>query len=378
MAHTHDLPTLDDLTRLAQPQEHAITVYVPSSPVVSERDLAFATAKSALDAAIGQLREEGARHNTQEAVRTQWEEIAADAEVWGGLSRSLAIFVTPEWHDVYVLPNRLESQSQVSTYFDLGQLVRAAASEQHAYALTLSANEWSLWEATATDRADELELAGDHPEDAGDATNRKGIRGRQHVGRLVGDEGKKVLLEKYAARVAEAVDAELLRVDPSSKSPLFVFANEPLLSMYSSAEQRREVVAVPGAPDELRPDEIDAVVRERLPELAAAQVSAQLERMGNDVSRGLVATELAEIARAAATGAVDALVYEFTVDILGSFDETTGEIVLAGADEGGYDLLSRIAVTVHRSGGDVIPVRADEVAGGVWNGVAVAHLRYAV
>lgn len=376
MTSRYELPTLDDLVRLAEPHDVAITVYAPTSPAANDRDVAITAVKSAVDTSIRALREHGLRHAVEKALRAQWDAIAADGELWGNLAASLAVFISPDSHHVYALPNQLESQQQVSTYFDLGQLVRSVATDQHAYALQLSANAWQLWEATATTRATELTPTGSYPTDAADATHRDEIRGRQHEGRLVGDEGKKTLLDTYATRVAEAVGAELGDRNPTS--PLFVFASETLQAMFNSAYgSRRQVVAIHGAADDLRPHQIDEAMRQRLPQLSAQRVDAQLERMGNDVPRGLVRTDVAEIARATAMGAVDALVYEFTVDILGTYDDVTGEVTLA-SDEPGYDLLSRIAIGVHQRGGDVIPVRDSEVSGGVWNGTAVAHLRYPI
>jgi hypothetical protein len=44
--------------------------------------------------------------------------------------------------------------------------------------------------------------------------------------------------------------------------------------------------------------------------------------------------------------------------------------------QGGYDLLSRIVVTVLDRGGEAIAVRPEEITATIWNGTAVAGLRY--
>ena len=274
-----------------------------------------------------------------------------------------------------MLPNALQNQSQVGTFFDIGQLVRAVTTPQEAYALTLSANGWNLWQATATTRAEEFALEGQYAADAADATNRATIRDRDHVGRLVGDEGKKLLLETYAKRVAEAVEVELAHVDPAANRPLFLFAADPLLSLYRGLDHKRELVLVPGSPDTLRPDQIDEAIRPGLSTLNATRVTALADDIGDGVARGLVATDLVDIGRAAATGAVSTLIYDFTVDILGRLDDTDGSITYS---DDGYDLLSRIAVTVLERGGDVIAARSEEVAADIWNGIAVAGLRFAL
>ena len=376
MATQYQLPTLDDLARLAEPHELAITIYVATSPYVSERTTSQVTAKSLFDSCITKVREAGVRHAAETALRQQWESVI-NGELWSRLSNSLAIFISEDSAEVYVLPNALENQQQVARYFDLGQLVRAVTSPQQAYALTLSSNGWNLWHATATTRATELELNGDHPIDAADANNRTTIRGPKPGNRLTGDAGRKTLLETYAKRVADAVDHELYRLDPQSEAPLFLFATDPLLDLYHAADKRRQVVSVHGAPDELKDFQIDEKIRGTLSTLNAERVAARLDKIGNDLAAGLVLTDLGDIGRAAVVGAVDVLVYDFVVDIVGRIDNVTGEV--SYADEGAsdaYDILSRIAMAVLAGGGEVIAVRRDEVSAGIWNGTAVAHLRY--
>ena len=374
MAPQYRLPNLDDLARLAEPHELAVTIYVQTSPIVTERAASQVAARSAFNACLSQVRAAGARHATETTLRERWESVVDD-ELWSNLSSSLAIFLSEDSAEVFVLPNALENQHQVARYFDLGQLVRAVTTPQQAYALTLSTNGWKLWQATATTRAAELTLAGNHPTDAADATNRSAISGPQPAHRLTGDDGRKQLLETYAKRVAEAVDSELRRLDPSPEAPLFLFATDPLLELYQVRE-RRPVVPVPGSPDELKDHQIDERIREQLTRLNAERISARLERIGDDLPAGLVVTDLGDIGRAAAFGAVDVLVYDFLIDIIGRIDTVTGEVIRTGDDADSYDVLSRIAMLVLATGGEVIAVRRDEVRADVWNGTAVAHLRY--
>ncbi|MDN5763398.1 MAG: hypothetical protein L0H41_13930 [Microlunatus sp.] len=372
MATQYHLPTLDDLARLAEPHELAITIYVQTSPIVSERATSHVAAKSAFDDCITQVRESGARHATETALREQWASVVND-ELWSNLSSSLAIFLSEDTSEVFVLPNALEYQHQVARYFDVGQLVRAVVSPQQAYALTLSAHAWKLWHATATTRAAEFTVSDDHPSDAAEATNRSTVGGSPSGDRLVVDQRRTLLLETYAKRVAEAVDAELGQQDPHAQAPLFLFATNPLLELYR-AQERRQVVPVHGAPDGLKDFQIDERIRESIGAINAERNSARLEKIGDDVSNGLVLTDVGDIGRAAVVGAVDVLVYDFTVDILGRIDNDSGQVTYN--DDDGYDLLSRIAMKVLATGGDVVAVRPDEVKAEVWNGTAVAHLRY--
>lgn len=370
----YQLPSVADLIELGREHQHAITVYAQTAPGADHRENNLLTVKSAVDRALRTVRESGASRAVETQLRQHWDRIAG-SDLWGNLSRSLAIFIADDVHEVYVLPNALETQLQVGQYFDIGQLVRAVTTPQEAYALTLSADGWNLWHATASSRAEEMTLGGEYAADAAEATNRATIRGRGQLGRLVGDEGKKTLLETYAKRVADAVDSELGQADPDRAQDLFLFATDPLLDLYRNLDHKRRVVAVPGAPDELRPDQIDDAIRKALPKINAERVNARLEEIGDAVSRGLVASDIADIARAAVAGAVSTLVYNFTVDVLGLMNDATGEVDYTSE---GYDLLSRIAVTVLDKGGRVVAVRNDEISAGIWNGTAIAKLRFAL
>ncbi len=368
----YQLPSVADLIELGRQHQNAITVYAQTAPGPDHRENALVTAKSAVDRALRTVRESGAKHAVENQLRQRWDEIA-DSELWRSLSGSLAIFIAEDQHQVYVLPNALETQLQVGQYFDIGQLVRAVTTPQEAYALTLSTDGWNLWHATPSSRAEELPLSEEYAADAAEATNRTTIRGRQQVGRLVGDEGKKTLLQTYAKRVADAVESELGQVDPDRKRPLYLFATDPLLDFYRNIDGKHRLVAVPGAPDDLRPDQIDSAIRGSLPKLNTEFVNTRLGEIADTMSRGLVVTDIGDIARAAASGAVSTLVYDFTVDVLGILDDTTGEVSYT---PDGYDLLSRIAVTVLDKGGQAIAVRSDEITSSIWTGTAVAELRF--
>lgn len=382
MPTRYELPDLDDFARLGSRTDNAITIYIQTSPAPEQRTLSHRSAKSAFDDAVTRLKHRGASRAVIDRLREQWQQISDDTELWGGLSSTLALFIAPDFSEAYVLPNRLENQHQVSDYFDIGQLLRAVTFPHEAYAVTLSANAWNLWHATASRRAAPIEFAADHPADAADATNRETIHGRQPTNRLAGDEGKKRLLDQYAQRVSEAVEHELNHAGASADVPLFLFAAEPLVSMFED-HTRRPVRTVRGGADELGADVIDEQIRRGLDEGYAGSVSERLESIGDDISAGLVAGDLAEIARAATLGSVHALVFDFTVDVYGVIDESTGEIHLAPDGEQhladgtpAYDLLSRIALTVLHRGGDVVAVREHEADAPVWNGLAVAHLRH--
>lgn len=386
MATHYALPTPDDFARLSEPRSLAVSLYVETSPVVAGREGSATAAKSAFDRALDAVKAAGASPLDRAQLVARWEEIARDRELWGNLAASLAIFLAPDLSDVYVLPNRLENQAQVAGYFDVGQLLRSVTFPQEAYAVLLAADGWSLWHATATQRAHRVELSARHPANFDEATNRDVAAERSQPRRMIGDEAHKTLLETYAKRVSDAVTAELGVRDPGATDVIFVFAAEPLQSMFAArGVHGRVLLPVPGAPGRLGPASIDQAMRARLSEWNSQGAQQRVDAIADADGAGLAATQLSTIARAAVSGAVDTLVFAFPVDINGRLDDATGTISFAPGNgttmpdgTAAYDLLSRIAVAVLRTGGSVIAVRPDEVSSRVWNGQAVAHLRYAL
>lgn len=273
-----------------------------------------------------------------------------------------------------MLPNRIDDQVAVGTHFELGQLWRSVTQQQEALALTLSADAWQLWHATAESRIAPVELAGDYPADAGKATKRASA-GRDDD-RLGGDP-----YDLYAKRVADATSTELASIDPDNRLTLFVFGDDRLVHLFAERKDGRRIVGMPGNPDRVAADELDATVRGLLDELNVADAKDELAAL-SDGDVGAVEHDLAAIARMAVKGGVDTYWFDFTAPVPGTLDLTSGELSYADTSTaattaGVSDLLARVAHLVHESGGRVVAVRGADL-GDAWRGPAVARLRFSL
>lgn len=133
-----------------------------------------------------------------------------------------------------------------------------------------------------------------------------------------------------------------------------------------------EVVVVRGAADELRPDQIDSAIRERIGEITTRRLSLAADRIGDGFADGRAVTDVAQAARAAAVAAVGTFYYDLTADVRGYLNADTGTIRF---DPEGEDLLAAIALLVLANGGEVHAVRPGEIDAGIWNGQLLAGLR---
>ncbi len=363
----HRIPAASDFARLTGDFDSAVSIYLPTSPDPVGRELAKTTFKSALDAAAARLADPA-------GVVAQGQAVLAEGQLWGTLSRSLAVFLTATSTDLFVLPNALDDEVAVGTHFELGQLLRSVSQPQEALALTLSADAWQLWHATPGSRIAPVELTGDHPADAGEATKRASAgRGDD---RLSGDP-----YDLYAKRVADAVAPELSAIDPDNTLTLFVFGDERLVHLFAERNDGRRVVGLAGNPDRVGADELDATVRGLLDEQNLADTTAEVTAL-KDGDPGNVERDLAAIARMAVKGGVDTYWFDFTSPVPGILDMTTGELSYADEDTaattaGVSDLLARVAQLVHESGGRVVAVRGSDLME-PWNGPVLARLRYSL
>ncbi|QAY72952.1 hypothetical protein ET445_05945 [Agromyces protaetiae] len=398
MSVHYELPTAADFAALAGAHHPAISIYASTSPVVAERERAEVAVKSAFDEAIEQVKQGGASAAEIEALRARRDAILADQQLWGGLARSLAIFVSIDFEEVFILPNRLDDAVHVGSHFTLGQLLRAPSQDQEAFAVTVSAHEWALWHATPTSRAAKIEVNTQGISNLDEATNRepneerprgsqRGTASQGGASRLTGDEGKKTLLDLYAKRIIDVVRHALYELDPDEKVPVFVFAAEPLLSLFiDRARNARRVIAVQGGSDRLTAAEIDEALRLQLAKLNIGEAVTQLHALAEG-SAGRVERDLAAIAREAADGAVERFWFDFTTSVNGTLDRDSGAIEFA-ADHGSGDaladgtragdLLPQLALLVIAKGGKVVTVRGDDLPGEDWAGPAMAELRYAL
>lgn len=373
MAIHYEIPTTADIANLIGDRDVAVSVYVETSPKDPDPTHARTVFKSAFDDALNQLEAAGVSSALRKQVAAERDAILANGP-WDRLARSLAVFVAPGFNEVYVLPSRLETHFDAGTSFTLGQLWRSVTQSQEAFALTLSTNEWKLWHATPTDRATEIQLKGDHPANADQATN-------SGAGERKGDDYEGDPYDLYAKRVAEAARSELAAIDPNEKLPLFVFTDDKLASRFADRKDGRQVVTVPGSPDRLSATEIDEVLRDQLGKLHLANVKHDLEHLEN-IDQSLVERDLAAIAHLAATGGVETLWFDFTVDVFGELDPATGNLKYHPDDSGAFtpgvnELYGQIAQIVASHGGQVFAVRGSEV-GEIWKSPVVAKLRFAM
>lgn len=355
-----DIPTPTDIERLAAMRGAAcVSVYLPTSPVTQEAGAARLEFKNLVKRALDQLVAGGTSKHDVAALEELAEELLDDEPFWMYLSNSLAVFLTP--HDIrtFRLPNRLTAVVEVSDRFYVKPLLRAVAFPQVAFVLAVSQNSVRLIEVAPDVPAFQVRVQ-DLPDDAASAVGKSSIADRSPIRRIQGSEGAKVRLRQYA----RAVDRALRPVLTGMDVPLVLAAAEPLASIYRSVNNYAHLAAesIDGSPDTTSDAALADAARVVLDGIYRDEVTAVWERLEQGDSRGLVARDLGDVARAATYGAIDTLLVDIDRYLPGFVDEESGTVTLTeSGDAVDYGVIDEIARRALRSGARVLAVRSTDI-----------------
>jgi len=376
--HT-DIPTRDDVDALAAVREHpCVSIYLSTTPLPKDADMARVELKNQVSEAVQQLRAAGTDRHLIEQQEEILVDLIEDVDFWRLLSYSLAIFATPTSVRTFRLPNRLSTALEVSDRFYLKPLLRAVTFPQAAFVLALAQNSVRLLEISAESPVYAVSVPG-LPSDVADAVGLPSINGRtqdSHImgGRIQGGEGQKVRMRQYA----RAIDRALRPVLSGLDLPLILAAAEPLAGIYRSVNSYPNLTdAIIGGNAEETPDEdLGRAARGILDELYAAELDELVDRMARRAAHGRAVTDLSDVARAATYGAVETLFVDIDQSVPGLVDEETGAVTLSDSEDAvSYGVVDEILRRALLSGAEIFAVRADDMPGG---GAVAAGVRFVV
>lgn len=368
----NDIPTLAQVEALANAQGGwRVSLYLTSGVTAQEAEIARIALKDETKAAVTELEAAGVTAREVAAIREHLDDIIDDAAFWAAQSRSLAVFVDAERAVTFRLPNRLTPHVAVADRYLVKPLLRALSFPQAAHVLTLSQTDIRLLAITPDDKPRRVD-ASDLPEDFEAAVRHHFHAGQTVAGRMQGEEGEKTRLRQFARIVDRGVRAAI----GGSQLPVILAASEPLDGIFRSVSTLPQLAeqGIPGNPESHTDAQLGDAAREILDGLYAAELTNIAAAVSANSSAGKSATDLSELAHAAAFGAIDTLVVDMDATHPGSVNDATGDVTFADGDAalGVVDDIVRLALA---SGARVIAVRAGEVPGG---GEAAAILRYAV
>jgi hypothetical protein len=368
-----DIPSRAQMERLLRDRRAgSVSLYVPTTPISSGASANRIDLKTAIDEALGQLRDADFDKRQLAALEEQLAGVLDDEE-WQFQAHTLAVFATPERAVTFRLGNRVARTVEVSDRFHASPLFRVAAFPQVALVLALAAGSVRLIEIEPDLPAEVVRVA-DLPKDAASAVGKASIKDRSPSGRIQGSEGQKVRLTQYARAVARAIAPIVAAADV----PLILAATQPLASIYRSVDASEHLAArgIDGNPEALGESELGTLARDVLDAIYADQLDELRDLFEARRGDGRGSSDVATVARAATIGAVDTLLVDMDETVPGIIDEQTGAILVGTPDDAhDYGVLDEIARRTYLNGGRVVAVRRPDIPEGAQ---LAAILRYAV
>jgi len=368
-----DIPTPADIRFLIASRDGpCVSIYLPTTPVTQEAQADRIALKNLTRDVVRELELSGTDNRLTAEIVEQSYDLIDDDEFWRVQAHGLAIFVTPTNMRTFRLPTALVPLSKASDRFLLKPLLRSVSFAQSCYVLALAQKSVRVIEVLPDLPAEIVHIDG-LPSNAGRAIQGSGVADHWPSGRIHGREGQKVLLRQFARNV----DKSLRPLLSGSDIPLVLAAAEPLASIYRSINSYSHLArtGIEGNPEEITNGELAERARRVLDDIYRGELSDWRELFAVRDSQGRATTDIAQAARAAVAGAIEALVVDIDEIVPGRMNDD-GSIVFAEQSSwSNHDLVDEIAKSVIVTGGRVIGVRKSDMPR---EGSLAAILRYAL
>jgi hypothetical protein len=375
-----DIPTMEEFKALAQVKgETCVSLYLPTSPLAQDVRANRIAFKDLAGEALSQLREAGADKEKIAALEQRFDHLAGDDHdvqdedkirkrqrarpdeietFWHAQANGLAVLATASTMRTFRLPDAPKPLAEVADRLHLTPLIRAMTSPHDAFVLALAEESVRLIHAFANYPPVRLQVP-DLPKNAEEATRRPSIHVRAPRRRLQNLEGEKVLLHKYVARVAQAIQGALTGLN----TPLVLAAAEPIASIFRSLNTYPRLAdeVIEGNPDLVTDAELEDAAIPILDHIYSRELKAAIA-LYDELKPERATTDISFAAHAATAGAIDQLLVDLDAVVPGLVSDVDGSVTYAASDDAEtYSVVDEVARRALFTGARVMGARSEEL-----------------
>lgn len=310
-----------------------------------------------------------------------------DIAFWNQRSDGLAMFLSPDFFKIYLLPHIFDELLVITRRFHLKPIIPVLSSNAHFYVLAVSQNRVRLLRCTL-DSVEELESEA-MPSSVHEFQNydsdkkqlqfhtriREGGSGNRPAmfhGQGTGIDETKDNLFRFFKEIDKGLQNQL----KDETAPLVFAGVDHLFSLFKSKNSYQNLIdeAITGNPDELKPEELKNKAWKIVAPFFRHEEQEAANRYTNLRHTNSASWELNEIISSAYYGRVECLFVAKGVHSWGRFDPENNKVIVHVEKEPeDEDLLDLAAVHTIANGGQVFAVKPSEVPD---KGPAAAVFRY--
>lgn len=358
-------PTFEEIRRLFPEQRAAISLYINFEKPMSaaeKKTKTLAKLKGILRALPKQFFLNSEERQLFEL--SLYSAIENKLNDLGGYGQSYAIFGCDNFVLAYDVPNRLINHSEVSHNFFIQPILRSFAFSYEGYLLIVEKDNWELYYGSNVEQTVKVDLDKNGVRSLLEAVNKL-----NDVGHQITNNKKELMKDStslYVKRILEKLNGLI------KDKEIVIVADKGLLAEFKNqmgSNKNKPILVTHRIPLTAPLYEIDHLLRSQLAikhEEDLRGLFAELEKM---YSKGLLLTDLSDIAMAAMSGRVDKLILPYTAKAQGYMDSETGKIDFT--KDG--DLLHSFVIAVAEHKGTILAFREDEINGEL-NGYKIAAI----
>ena len=300
--------------------------------------------------------------------------LAKDSKFWNQTLDGLAVLVAADFFRVYRLQRPVAELTVVADSFHTKPLLRIMQSADRYQVLGLNRHEVRLFEGNR-DSVDEIQLAPEVPRTLDAALDRDIERNRatrthgpikpQTMGRHGASDVKQDGIRADTEHFFRAVDRSVFEHHSRPTGlPLLLAAMPEHHHLFRQVSGNPHLLdeMIDVHPDDLGVESLRERVWEQLQPHYLERLAGLVDRFHAAGHREQATDDLAESAKAAVAGRIDALLLEAERQLPGRLDATSGKITLGELDDPETDdLLDDLGECVLATGGEVIMVPAERM-----------------
>lgn len=345
-----------DFLELSKNRNACVSIYMTTSHLLQNIQADKLKFRSLYERALEQLKTIMRRIDV-DIIEQRLLKLLNDDYFWIYQGKSLCVVANTDYLKTFRLAYEVMNVAKASDRYYLKPLL-PSLHPQVVLVLAISQNSVNLYKFTSSEELKKIDVP-NLPEDLIETTGRVLQRNGVAENRLRDESGKKVLQLQFVRAIEKAVKP----IVSAYNLPLILATTEEIFSLYKTINTYYLLSNdfVVGSVENLTNVDLIELAKPIVKKIRNNMLEKWQREFVDKTSEAKTSSDLATIAKLASQGQVSRLLVDIDTAVYGAFDEFGSYKLLDEGNVHSYDLLDEIVERVLTFGGEVLPVRHNEV-----------------